>query len=167
MRGHAIFLSGPIGTGKTTLGRALAERLGGEFIDGDGYTDQTRPWYCSIKRTSEAIVANGLSALETVPAVVVAYPLGCMNWIYFRRKFGDAGATPLFVSLRASYESITNPARGRVFAPWEHNRIREMIGEGYGARPFSDFVFDTDAGPFDETATRLTQAVRARLAIRP
>ena len=36
---HAIFLSGPIGTGKTSLGRMLAEKLGGAFIDGDDHSD--------------------------------------------------------------------------------------------------------------------------------
>jgi len=35
MRKQAIFLNGPIGVGKSSLGRALAEALDGSFIDGD------------------------------------------------------------------------------------------------------------------------------------
>src|SRR2546426_892339 len=105
MQSHAIFLNGPIGTGKTTLGRALAQNIEAGFIDGDDHSDPDKPWFASIKRTSERIVQAGFQILATHRAVVIAYPLGCTNWIYFRRKFGDAGVAPLFVTLNASFES--------------------------------------------------------------
>jgi shikimate kinase len=44
MTGHATFSSGPIGAGKTTLGRAVANRLDAAFIEGDDYADHTKPW---------------------------------------------------------------------------------------------------------------------------
>jgi hypothetical protein len=154
MPGHAIFLSGAIGTGKTTLGRALATNLGAGFIDGDDHADPDKPWFASIRRTSERIVQAGLQILATRPAVVVAYPLGCTNWIYFRRKFGDVGVTPLFITLHASFEAITS--RNRKFTKWERERIKVMIAEGYGARDFSDVIVDTDRANFPATAATLT-----------
>lgn len=157
---HAIFLSGPIGAGKTTLGRGLAERLGAGFIDGDDHSDHSKPWYCSTLSTAEAIVRTGFALLAAHPAVVIAYPLGCSSWIYYRRKFGDAGVKPLFVTLRASYENIVAANRGREFTPWEHERIATMIREGYDARPFSDLIFDTDKRGFGATLSGLTDAVR-------
>ena len=92
--------------------------------------------------------------------MVIAYPLGCSSWIYYRRKFGDAGVKPHFVTLRASYENIVAASRGREFTPWEHERIATMLREGYDARPFSDLIFDTDRCGFDETLMRLTEAVK-------
>jgi DNA polymerase III delta prime subunit len=121
---HAILLSGPIGTGKTTLGRMLAEKLGGAFIDGDDHCDAGRPWYCSILRTSRAVLRTSLAVLEDRPLVVIAYPLGCTTWVFYKRGFGDAGVQPVFVNLRASLEEIVSPARGRVFTDDEQARSR-------------------------------------------
>lgn len=153
---HAIFLNGPIGVGKTTLGRALAAEIGGRFIDGDDHSDPDKAWYGSILRTSAAIVRTGLSMLEETPSVVVAQPLSCINWIYFRRKFGDAGIRTVFVGLRASLTSILDEKRGHRFDTAERARIETMIAEGYGERPFSDFILDTDKDSFANTLARLT-----------
>ena len=160
MHKHVVFLNGPIGVGKTTLGRALANRLGAAFIDGDDHSDPDRPWYSSIRRTSASIVEAGLGHLEFRPFVVVAYPLGCTTWIYYRRKFGDLGVRTLFVTLQASYEAIVAPRRGREFSLAEHERIKVMIAEGYSDRPFSDLIVDADQAPLEETADRLAAEVR-------
>ena len=156
----AISLSGPIGVGKTTLGQALAGRLSAGFIDGDNLSDPDRPWYCSILQTSKGIVQSGLEMLRSTPAVVIAYPLGCINWIYFRKKFEDAGAKPLFVTLRASFPSIVDGGRGRTFSSVERDRIQVMIAEGYGSRLFSDLVLDTDQADFAGTLAQLERETR-------
>jgi hypothetical protein len=164
MTRHAIFLNGPIGSGKTTLGRRLAVALGGGFVDGDDCADHSKPWFANILTTSRNIVSAGFAALETRSTVVIAYPLGCSSWIYYRRKFGDAGVPPVFVTLRASYETITASGRGRVFDAWEHARIKTMLREGYDSRLFSDLIFDTDKAGFEETLGRLTDAVQVLIA---
>lgn len=165
MKKHAIFLGGPIGVGKTTLGQALANRLSGKFIDGDDFSSPDQPWYCSILRTSRAIVQTGLAMLEDTSTVVIAYPLGCVTWIYFRRKFGDAGVRSLFVSLRASYSSIIAEGRGRAFSREEHDRIQVMIAEGYGVRAFSDLILDTDNAGFAATLERLEAEIQRMVAV--
>jgi len=164
MAKHAIFLSGPIGAGKTTLGRALAEQLEGGFLDGDDFSDPDRPWYSSILQTSRRIVGSGVNATEQKGLVVIAYPLGCVNWVYFRRAFGDKAVKPLFVSLRASYASIIGHERGRSFSHEERERIKTMIAEGYGERPFSDLIIDTDREDFAATLARLEGGVRRLMA---
>jgi hypothetical protein len=164
MAGCAVFLSGPIGSGKTTLGRAVAVRLDAAFLDGDDYADQTRPWYGSSLSTSRRIAAAGLAACAEHPVAVIAYPLRCANYVYYRRRFTDAGHRAIFVSLRASAAAILAPSRGRSFDAGERARIAEMIAQGYAYRPFSDLVVDTDAAGFDATVeilvARLTPLVR-------
>lgn len=58
----AVFLNGPVGSGKTSLGRAIAACNGAAFIDGDDLSDPNRPWFCSILQTSRAIVREGGAA---------------------------------------------------------------------------------------------------------
>ena len=163
MKTHAVFLEGPIGVGKTTLGRALADRLSAPFIDGDDYSDPGLPWFCSSYRTSKRVLSAALEALKDRRLVVLAYPLRCVNWIYYRRRFGEASVTLHVISLTASYEAIVNPQRGRVYSAAERARIRTMISEGYGARPFSDRIVDTGQASFSETVARLETGARAFL----
>src|ERR1700750_877741 len=137
MTKHAVFLEGPIGAGKTTLGGRLAKRLSGGFVDGDDFSDPVRPWYCSTLQTSRAIVRASAQILQGNNLVVVAYPLRCVNWIYFRRKFADFGVFTHFISLGAPYTAIVDKDRGRLFTAAERHRIQTMIAEGYGSRSFS------------------------------
>jgi len=165
MAKHAIFLSGPVGAGKTTLGRTLAGRLSGGFVDGDDFSDSSRPWYCSILQTSRAIVRTGAAILENKNVVVVAYPLSCINWIYFRRKLAESGANTIFVSLQASYAAIVDERRGRAFSADEHDRIQTMIAQGYGARPFSSLIVDSGKADFLTTLVQLESEVRRMIEL--
>lgn len=164
---YALFLSGPVGVGKTTLGKALATRLGGSFIDGDDLADAGRPWYGSIHSTCKAIARESVVALTQYPFVVIAYPLRCVNWIYFRRRLAEVGIRPYFITLRASYESIVAENRQRLFTPQEHQRIRTMIAEDYAERRFCDLVIDTDRYDFGTTLDHLEKAVREEIARLP
>ena len=103
--------------------------------------------------------------LATADVVVVAYPLGCINWIYFRRKFVEAGASPFFVGLQASFHAIVDERRERSFSSEEHDRIQVMIAEGYGVRPFNDLVVATDRVDFYTTVAELERQIRHMLAL--
>lgn len=159
-----VFLNGPVGAGKTTLGRALALRLAerGAFLDGDDYQPTGRPWFASVLTTSRAIVQAGLLVLERHRFAVIAYPLRRREWVFHRCHFSRAGVRTVFVTLQAPYRAIVAPDRGRAFSAAEHGRIATMLAEGYGARPFSDLIVDTDR-PFAETLDELERGVRALL----
>jgi hypothetical protein len=155
----AVFLNGPIGTGKTSLGAALAERLDGRFIDSDDLLDPDKPWFAQVKRSSERLLGECLIALRERRLIFVAKPLRRRDWTYFRCKLARNGISSVCLTLSATYESIVDPRRGRVFDDGELRRIKEMIDQGYASRPFSDLVIATDEGDFPSTLARIVVAL--------
>lgn len=165
-----VFLSGAIGVGKTSVGRTLARALGYGFVDGDAHAAPGQPWYCSALRCSAGIVSACATHLRTaaVPAhggVVVAYPVRCISWIYFRRHLEDHGVRSVFVGMVAPYAAIVDPARGRAFSSAEHARIREMIFQGYGRQSFLNLVIEADTPGIATTTALLVQRL-APLGVR-
>lgn len=75
LRGGNIFLIGPMGAGKTTIGRALAEALGLEFLDSDQEIERRCgcdiPWIFDVEgeagfRRREREVIEELTAREGI-----------------------------------------------------------------------------------------------------
>lgn len=82
-------LMGVAGSGKTTLGKALAERLGWTFVEGDAFhppqnvekmsagvalTDADRaPWLAAIRAHLDALQKEGRSAVLACSALKAAY----------------------------------------------------------------------------------------------
>ncbi len=159
---HAIFLEGPIGVGKSTLGRALSERLGAAFVEGDSYQPDDRPWFTASLSICRSVAADVLAHHAMGRASVVAYPLRCREWIWYCRTLGAAGIETLFVSLHATHEEIVDPTRGRSFTEWERARIAEMIGQGYGRRSFAQLRIDTGRSDAPAALERLVDALNRR-----
>lgn len=123
-----------------------------------------RPWYASILSTSQGIVRAILEALKTRSVVVIAYPLRRRQWFYFQRTLCIAGISAHCISLHAAYTAIVAAQRQRDFSAGEHLRIQAMIAEGYGQRPFSDLIVNTDQADFATTLASLEGKVRELIA---
>ncbi|NIX76949.1 AAA family ATPase [Microvirga terricola] len=160
---HVIFLNGPIGAGKTTLGRALAPAMNAAFIDSDDLRNHTRTWFGEILTSSRRLVDAALAALREKPAVVIAKPLRRRDWVFFHGTFKAQGIACHCVTLSAAQGAILAPTRGRVFDPGEQSRITEMIDQGYAPQPFSDLVIETDRQDFAETVALLESRCTAML----
>lgn len=159
-----VVLSGPIGVGKTTLGRALATALGGAFLDSDDLRDPARSWVQEVRVILDRLVAEGSVLLRHKPVLVIAKPLRARDWAGLRARFAARGIPAFCVTLTASAEAILDAGRARQFSAAEAARMRVMLAEGYGARAFSDWTLRTDAAPFQETAAALVAGCRLLLA---
>ena len=166
MARSVIILSGPIGAGKTTLGRALALRLGGAFIDSDDLRDRSRSWLGDVLGGARRLVAAGMAALECHEVLVVAKPLRCRDWAFLRGAFAARGVAAFCVTLAADLDRLLDAGRGRRFSVQEAARMREMVAQGYASRPFSDVVVASDRAGFDATVEQLERACRAMLVAR-
>jgi carbohydrate kinase (thermoresistant glucokinase family) len=84
-----IVVFGPAGSGKTTIGRALAERLGWRFLEGDQYhspeniaamrsrqpltDEQRKPWLAALAREIAVHIADGRDAVLACSALKRAH----------------------------------------------------------------------------------------------
>ncbi len=163
---QVIFLNGPIGAGKTTLGRALANDLCAAFLDSDDLRDRSKRWYEETLTLANALVRAGTSALTERPLLVIAMPLRARDWAFFCARFRAQETTTYCVTLAADLDAILDPRRGRAFDAGERARIAEMIAQGYAARPFSDLIVDSGRQGFAETLGTLAADCRSLLAAR-
>ena len=117
-----VVLMGVCGCGKTTIGRALADELGWEFLDADEYhpeanvakmaagvalTDDDRwPWLDRLSRQLRALHASGQNAVLACSALRQIYrdrlaASGELKWVYLK---GDASTIePRLASRRGHY----------------------------------------------------------------
>jgi hypothetical protein len=151
----AIFLMGAIGAGKTTLAGALAREIGGRHVEGDDHHQPPKPWFATSLSTARDTLRAILAVLAADRPAVVSYPLRCREWIFYRRHLAEAGIPCVFVSLTADEEALLAPGRGRIFTTGERRRIREMLDQGYSARPFADLSLRTDRCNADEAVALL------------
>lgn len=156
-----IMLDGPIGVGKTSIGKAVASELGLGFIDGDDHS-APGPWINSILTTCREIVLASEAELLNFPGVIVAYPMRCTTWVFFEQTFRRRGIACHCIGLVADVAAIS--ARARQFRPQELARSKEMIVQGYGQRPFSDMLIRTDEADLNATSRRLVEKLRKFLS---
>lgn len=155
---HVFLFDGPIGVGKTTLGRSVAQRMGIAFLDRDALAGPG-PWISTVLSTNRRIVAGCLQELEWYPAVIVAAPIRCLDWLYLSMRFNRVGVQCHCIGLTASQVSIET--RSRTLSLDERRRSREMASQGYGQRPFRAGTLYTDrhsiASATDALVAQLSQ----------
>ena len=155
-----IVVMGPAGSGKTTVGRALAGRLGGSFIDADDFhspaavtsmaagrplTDADRePWLDAV---AGAIVATRSSGVPVVACSALRVP--------YRERLRSVAGDLAFVHLTGDADLI----RGRVLARAGHFMSAGMLPSQLATlEPLLDSetgaTFDIDASP-DQIVARI------------
>lgn len=159
---HVIFLTGAIGAGKSTIGRALADELEGSHVEGDDHQRPPKPWYATSLSTCRGTLREVVAKLELRNTVVVSYPLRCFEWIFYRRHLASWGVRSTFITLVAGYDATVDPSRGRVFSDWEKARIREMLDEGYDRPRFSDHVISSEKEPPAANVKRVLAQIAQR-----
>lgn len=146
MNRTAIFLSGPVGAGKTTFGKALAEVWGGCFIDGDDHCPTDRRWFAASLTTARSLLAAIEAAALPGRPVIIAYPLRQREWTFHRLHLARATISSLLVSLDVDLDSLDSLTRERRLSRAERARAAEMLAQGYGDRPFGHLTVRTDVG---------------------
>ncbi|HET6177127.1 MAG TPA: gluconokinase [Candidatus Sulfotelmatobacter sp.] len=158
-----VIVMGVTGSGKTTVGRLLAEQLGWQFADADDFhpqsnvekmrqgtaltDDDRQPWLERLRAAIDSWIVEGRNAVLACSALKRSY-----------RQELEAGPEVRFVYLKGSAELIAERVRAR------HGHF---AGEQILAGQFADLEEPEDALIVDIAATpqEIVVEIRGKLGI--
>jgi len=163
---HLVFV-GLMGSGKTTVGRAVAERLGLPFADNDtalaGLTQRT---------AAEVQARDGVAVLHELEATILRQQLGAPGPTVVAAAAStieDAATRQLLderaivIWLRADVETLAERVRGASFRPLEDNprdALRDQSARRAAAfESVADVIVDTADRPVDDLADHVAAAL--------
>ena len=167
---NRVILVGMMGSGKTSVGRALAARTGWPYVDNDALVKR------AAGRTAKELLAAGgeaalrsaeadalAAALEIPPPVVVAVAAGTILADELRRSLAGGG---FVVWLRAPADVLAGRAVGGTHRPWlDGDPLGWFVSTSELRDPLyasvADLEVDTSTVDADETADRILDALPA------
>jgi shikimate kinase len=149
---NAIFLTGFMGTGKSAIGRLLAERLGRPFVDTDAEVErETGATIAAIFRDRgesdfRRLESTVLTRAAAVDGAIFATGGGAPTIAENRRRMHECGT---IVRLAAAPETVLERVGGGddrpllAGAPDRAARVRELLAAREDAYADADLVVDT------------------------
>lgn len=159
-----VYLVGPMGAGKTTVGRHLAEMLGREFLDSDQEierkTGATIPWIFEKEgekgfRNRETMVIDELTARSHL---VVATGGGAVTQLPNREFLKQRGIvvylyTPVEIQLQRTYRDKNRPLL-QVENP--EQKLRDLLAiRDPLYREIADYIIETNQGAARDLAQKI------------
>lgn len=154
-----IFISGSINSGKTTTAKALAKKLGAQFIDIDDVNDRI-PNFDLSKDISKgiALAIEDINKLTHAgQAVVVSYPLREKDHKQIIEGLHDKN--PKFITLAPRLEVAQSKRGNRELTDWEVARIQHHYDTGIATPPFGE-VIDNSEMSIDEAVEVIERLVK-------
>lgn len=168
-----VYLVGPMGAGKTTIGRQLSELLKLEFVDSDheieARTGANIPWIFDVEgeegfRVREEAVIDDLTQRQ---GIVLATGGGVVMRAANRRHLHARGVviylcTPVAVQLERTARDRNRPL---LQVPDPRQRLTELMNlRDPLYREAAHIVMPTDGGSARDVALRILQALEQRAA---
>jgi shikimate kinase len=168
-----VLLVGMMGSGKSTIGRLLADMTGWPYVDNDelvvrasGRTSRTllaERGEAEMRRAESAALAVGIGL---PPPAIVGVAAGVILGAADRGTLRSGG---IVIWLRASADELAVRAAGAEHRPWLETDPRGWMEAALLEREplyasVADHVVDTDAAALDESAAGLVEWLMAETA---
>jgi len=167
-----VILTGFMGTGKTTVGQRLVERLGGVFVDTDALVERAEG--CSIDRLFAERGENYFRAAErravaeaaVIPNAVIATGGGAIVDDENYRRLHAAGP---IVCLSAAADVIVERTREGEPRPLLAGsdpaaRIRDLLSARAAAYAKADLTIDTSTQAVDAVVDRIIEFLQTKVS---
>ncbi|HEU5187316.1 MAG TPA: shikimate kinase [Candidatus Saccharimonadales bacterium] len=153
-----IFISGSINSGKTTTAKALAKKLGAEFIDIDDLKDRITNF--DLAKDIPKVIALAIDDINKLTnagqSVVVSYPIGAKDYKQITEGLHDK--KPLFITLAPRLEVAQSKRGDRELTEWEVARIKHHYDTGIATPAFGEVIDNSDLS-VDETVTAIERLI--------
>ena len=166
-----IYLVGPMGAGKTTVGRHLAELLGREFVDSDHEIERKTganiPWIFE-KEGEPGFRAREISVIEELtlrPNLVLATGGGAVMQMANRDALKQRGIviylyTPVELQIQRTYRDKNRPLL-QVENP--EQKLRELLTlRDPLYREVAHYIIETNQGAARDLAQRILHFIMAK-----
>ncbi len=146
-----LVVMGPMGSGKTTIGKLLASRFGWPFYEGDDFhppenvakmqagipltDDDRRPWLETLRGIIDERLQEGANAILACSALKETY----------RQMLGVDQKTVITVYLRGSFELVRRRVEGREHRYMNKNLLRSQFNAL--EEPEAGLTLDATASP--------------------
>lgn len=175
-----IVLTGFMGSGKSTIGRILAQRLGWRFVDLDTLIEQragravSRIFAESGEAAFRALETDALTSSLREPRLVIALGGGALETPANRQALGSASQTRT-VLLTASFEILYDRCRQQIVAAADSALpVRPLLGDREAAaarlarreanyRETANLILDTSGQQPEESVDALIALLRSIL----
>jgi len=146
-----LVVMGPMGSGKTTIGKLLASRFGWPYYEGDDFhppenvakmqagipltDDDRRPWLETLRGIIDERLQEGANAILACSALKEAY----------RQMLGVDQKTVITVYLQGSFELVRRRVEGREHRYMNKNLLRSQFNAL--EEPVAGLTLDATASP--------------------
>lgn len=153
-----IFISGSINSGKTTTARALADRLGADFINVDDLNDRIPNFNLAtdLDKSMDLAIAEINQSLAGGKSVVANYVVRQRDY----DRFASEITTNLqYVITLAPRIEVAQSQRGdRILSDWEKTRIQYHYDTGVASPQFG-YIIDNSELSVPQTVDRILKII--------
>lgn len=175
LNGRSIVLVGIMGSGKTSVGRRLAARLGLDFVDADAAIETAARMTIAeiFKRHGETFFRDRehhvIARLITEGQKVLATGGGAFMREDTRKKISESG---LSIWLKADHDVLMRRVRKRSNRPLLHTddpeaTMQKLIDERYPVYALADYTIHSGDGPHDLVVEHIMAELESTLPADP
>lgn len=156
-----IFISGSINSGKTTTSKALAERIGADFVNVDDLNDLIPNFNLKtdLDKSMDLAIATINKYLDVGKSVVANYVLRQKDFDRFEK---EVHTTDQYVFTLAPRLEVAQSKRGdRVLTEWEIERVKHHYETGI-ATPNFGYIIDNSELSVEQTVDKILTLIEPK-----